>query len=175
MGIAYGIGKWDYSQANIQNEGTFDFNTVMLQAGYDFNKYIAVEGRYWLGIDTGNTDIQGHDFDLNVDAWGIYVKPQYPVTDALRIYGLLGYASISSAEYAYSAMPQSGDMTDYGDFNGFSWGVGASYAVSDNLEIFVDYVNMYDDTTTLRDPLNGSLITLDFTFSTLNVGLTYKF
>ena len=64
----------------------------MLQAGYKFNSYVAVEGRYWLGLSDNawatisNNLIQSEG---EIDAWGVYVKPMYPVTPAFDIYALL--------------------------------------------------------------------------------------
>lgn len=98
-----------------------DFSEFMIQAGYNFNQYIAIEGRYWFGIEdsfvTDTLDTLNVNYDNSVDAWGIYVKPQYPVTEAFNVYALLGYAS---AEY-----DESNVLVDVGTLDGFSWGLGA--------------------------------------------------
>jgi opacity protein-like surface antigen len=56
------------------------------------------------------------------------------------------------------------------DKDGFSWGLGASYAFMDNLSVFADYVSLYDD-----DALNENGYGEDMTIETWNFGLTYKF
>lgn len=72
----------------------------MLQAGYKFNQYVAVEGRYWIGLEEGMEVDLGINGDLTVDTWGLYVKPMYPVTEAFDIYALLGYASSDASAKA---------------------------------------------------------------------------
>jgi opacity protein-like surface antigen len=118
----------------------------MLQAGYKFNPYIAVEGRYWF------------DLDEDVDTWGIYAKPMYPVTDAIDIYALLGYASSD---------------VNYIDADGFSWGLGGAYAFTDNVAVFVDYTSMYDDDDTVA--YVGGSERLDTEITSWNFGVTYTF
>jgi len=169
LGLAYGMGEWNYDRVNGNDDGTFDFDTIILQAGYNFNKYIAVEGRYWFGLDTSDTFANGDSGEVNIDAWGIYVKPQYPVTEAFKIYGLLGYASISSLEWKNNNGGGAGDYTDQYNYDGFSWGLGAGYTFTDNIEVFVDYVSIYDDT------LDMFSTPYDIDFSTWNFGVTYKF
>ena len=79
------------------------YSDIMIQAGYKFNSYVAIEGRYWFGLNESVDvlgGIAGVNVDNSVDAWGIYVKPMYPVTDAFDIYALLGYGA---AEYDLQA------------------------------------------------------------------------
>jgi len=134
----------------------------MIQAGYHFNEYIAVEGRYWFGAGDTTVTINNTPYDVSVDAWGLYVKPQYPVTEAFNVYALLGYGAAE-----FDAPVASGINQD--SMDGFSWGLGASYAFTDNVAVFIDYVNIYDDTT---DYANYSL---DDTVDSWNFGVTYNF
>lgn len=157
-------------------EHELDFDALMLQVGYSFNKYIAVEGRYWSSIgdaeykyhdgsfygndrQTYNSD-EGETDEVEFDAWGIYVKPMYPVTDELNIYGLLGYAD--------TTVEDNGEHSE----SGFSWGLGASYDITDNLSIFADYVLLYDDS---EREVERVVTTEDIHIDTWNFGLTYNF
>ena len=148
----------------------WDYSDIMLQAGYNFNDYIAIEGRYWIGISDTNT-FAGTNVDTSVDAFGIYVKPQYTM-DAFRIYALLGYAT---TDYQFDVTTASGwrngFATDSDD--GFSWGLGASYAFTDNVAVFVDYVSIYSDDKDYID--EGYNVNLDRTVDTWNFGVTYNF
>jgi len=129
-----------------------DFEAVMFQAGYKFNPYVAVEGRYWLGLEESvvvNDEIYE---DYNADSWGIYVKPMYPVYEGLDVYALLGYASTS-----YDKVVE--------DVDGFSWGLGAEYTFSNNIGLFVDYTSLYDDDGRYNDNY----------VDTYNFGVNYKF
>ena len=162
--------------ANYLNADT-DHNAGMLQAGYKVNPYFAVEARYWFASSEDDmwTDTDGETGNSSVDydAWGIYVKPMYPVTDAFDIYALLGYADTS---YDMTLYPPS-STTPYpvaglGD-SGFSWGLGAAYDINENFSVFVDYVSLYDDTVTAT--LDGDSYSTDVQSDSWNFGVTYKF
>ena len=132
-----------FGQASVNDDPTAEEITstmLMLQAGYQYNDYVALEGRASFGFNTdyepGNTGNAGGDFDEDISSWGIYVKPMYPVTEAFDIYALLGYGGVQLGNL------ESGDA--YVD--GFQWGLGAQYEVMENILIFADYVKLYDDT-----------------------------
>ena len=188
LGLAYSVlnaTSTDYWGVNgVDMEENYidtDFSEVMIQAGYKINDFVAIEGRYWFGIeDTIAGDIANIgglvDFDSSVDAWGIYVKPMYPVSEAFNIYALLGYAG---TEYDVSAT----DGRTTADWNsdtldGFSWGLGAEYAFSNNVAIFIDYTNLYDDeidhVVTDRNGVDRAA-TWENEVDTINFGVTYNF
>ena len=174
LGAAYSIFNSDANFIHTSglnfNVDADDYSAIMLQAGYKFNDYVALEGRYWIGLTDGNWSAFGDTFDSEVSAWGIYVKPMYPITDSLDIYGLLGYAEVD-ADHAGTTLPDA-------NFDGFSWGVGAAYSFTENIAIFVDYTAFQDDefqyTHTLQ---NGSSVTGTFEheIDSINFGVTYTF
>lgn len=151
IGGAYGYVDMEISNSVSSQDDSL--NAFMLQAGYKFNPYIALEGRYWF---TSEDSWGNSNEDFSADAWGIYVKPMYPVTNELDIYALLGYGDTD---------PEIGGSGPGYDTDGFQWGLGASYDVTNNVAVFVDYVNLYDDTN------HGEDLTID----TINVGVTYTF
>ena len=171
LGLAYSALNLEADSQNSTdpywNEG-YDktWSEVMVQAGYKFNSYVAVEGRYWFGIEDSTQiphifQVVG-DIDASVDAWGLYVKPMYPVTDAFDIYALLGYASSEI----------SADNLTSDSLDGFSWGLGASYSFMENLSVFVDYVRLYDDSDYYAP---NQFTDIDSTIDTWNFGVAYKF
>lgn len=131
---------------------------ILLMAGYDFNKYMAIEGRY-------TDSMVGEDL-LTRESWGVYVKPKYPATQAFTLYALLGYGGLS-------VDGKGSNIADVDDTS-FQWGVGASYALNAHLSIFFDYVNIAND-------MDADILVLDgLSFSgvdsdALSVGLTYSF
>lgn len=155
------------------------FNTYMLQAGYKFNQYFAVEGRYWDSIGDGdwtdrytlpNSSVVNNSGPCSeFSAWGLYVKPMYPVTEEFDVYALLGYGNVDlSTEFGRAAKFL--DMNE----DGFQWGLGVSYELTDNLAIFADYVNLYNDNSAaITDGIYTE--THDYSIYTANVGVTYKF
>jgi len=161
-GLAYSYFSLDEGQPSGVNVDV-DYDMVNLIAGYNFNKYVAVEGRLGLSMGDADLSISGVDEgDWNSDAstFSIFVKPQYSY-DAFKVYGLLGYGSTridSSAEGAY-------DVTD----TDFQYGLGASYTI-DNFEIFADYTVLYDD-----NGIDGIFPENDYKVDAWTVGLNYKF
>ena len=161
IGIAYGYMMNEQTMNGTDYSFDENYNSVMLQGGYKFNDYVAVEGRYWFGVDSEFT-VGSETFDQSIDSWGIYVKPMYPVTEEFNVYALLGYAS---SQYNNTTSARFHDAT----MDGFSWGLGASYAVSDNVDLFVDYVSLYNDDTEISPAIYNEKI------ETVNFGVTYKF
>ncbi len=132
-----------FGQAAI-NDGTtseeITSSMLMLQAGYQYNDYVALEGRASYGFNSdyepGTTTNVSGDFDEDISSWGIYVKPMYPVTEAFDVYALLGYGAV-----------QLGNLEDGDAYeSGFQWGLGVQYEVTQNILVFADYISLYDDT-----------------------------
>ncbi|GEM_PF-228687 len=193
VGVAYAFANEnrDYTETTegvegnvtIIGTGEVDYNAIMAQAGYKFNKYIAIEGRYWwslgdndwewseteyVGDDLIGTTTSGSDADGDeLRAWGIYIKPMYPVTEQFDIYALLGYGNVKLSD----------DAGEWLDENDFQWGIGASYEFTENLSIFLDYVRLLDEGGSSSVVLGSDILTYtwDDTVYTVNVGLTYKF
>ena len=134
-----GLGIGDASVNDDTTSEEFEATTLMLQAGYIYNDYLALEGRYTFGLDMdydpGTTNSLSSDYDGDFSSWGIYLKPMYPIEN-FSLYALLGYGGVMLDELA------GGDAYE----SAFQWGLGASYAMSDNYSVFVDYVSLYDDT-----------------------------
>ncbi len=152
------------------------FTELMLQGGYKFNEYIAVEGRYWFGLSNtvnyGDSHGALYPTDVSVDAWGIYAKPMYPVTEAFNVYALLGYGSTS-----YTLANKAGNVNlkyNSANMGSFSWGLGGEYSLTENISAFVDYTNIFDSTT---DVVYSDIGTVHYkdTINTVNIGVTYKF
>ena len=175
LGLAYASLNMTNDSDNI-NDPAWDqgydktWSEVMIQAGYKFNAYVAVEGRYWFGL-SDTTKIPNvyqvvGDVDSSVDAWGLYVKPMYPVTEDIDIYALLGYASSD-----FSA-----DEIVVDTFDGFSWGLGAAYSFTENVSVFVDYTRLYDSSDSFTSYVTpGAIFDVDTAIDTWNFGVTYKF
>ncbi len=193
VGVAYSAQRynndydgWEY----VYDDGLYewsgkeevDYNGIMAQAGYKFNKYIALEGRYWWSLGDGDWSDKGSQtFDGEPDytwsesgnygdelrAWGIYVKPMFPVTEQFDIYALLGYGNVRLSD----------DWGKWLDKNDFQWGIGASYDLTENLSLFVDYVRLADTSESISwdEQYGYGEEKWDEEVYTVNVGLTYKF
>ena len=131
---------------------------LTLLAGYDYNEYVAVEGRYTTSFT--------HETKVSMDGWGLYVKPQYPVSESFKIYALLGFGAVT--------LDGVNRYTAHVDDTGFQWGIGASYSLkryTDNdVSLFIDYVSMANEMDGLfYDGADQTDV------AAVNVGLTYRF
>jgi hypothetical protein len=88
------------------------------RVGYDFMDYLGAElrGTYGIAKDKGSKFKQV----------GAYLKPNYNVTDAINLYGLLGASKTN---------------VGVGSDTGFSYGAGLDYGISDKVSVFTDVVN----------------------------------
>jgi OOP family OmpA-OmpF porin len=97
---------------------------LMAKVGYDFNEYVGVEAR---GLVT-NWEYEGS----KIKHVGAFVKPQYPLSEDINLYGLVGYAKTTTSHV------QNIDET------GLAYGAGVEYALSDDMNMFVDYERLID-------------------------------
>ena len=130
---------------------------ISLIAGYDFNEYLAVEGRYMVSV--AEEDI------LDRTSWGIYLKPQYPVTEDMKVYALLGFGGFDVSGTNHTGINIDADDT------GFQWGLGGSYKILDNLSIFVDYLNIADNVEAAAFVSNN----VDIDSDAFTIGILYHF
>ncbi len=92
---------------------------AMLRGGYEYNQYLGIEARY---IRTFLDE--GPYGGTPLAHAGIFLKPQYPVSERVNLYGLLGYG--------YTENLGNGARLDYFDSgSGFSAGLGMEYDLSD--------------------------------------------
>jgi len=82
--------------------------------GYDFNQYFGIEGRYLKAKYSRNFATVTH--------YGIYLKPQYHITNAVNVYGLIGYGK-TTIDCNYKTKPLY-------DGSGLSFGAGIEYDLS---------------------------------------------
>jgi len=130
---------------------------LLFSLGYDWNEYIAIEGRYMVSI------AKEHIVDRK--SWGIYVKPQYSVTEEFKVYGLLGLGGFDA-----TGTNNFGDTIDTDDIS-LQWGLGVSYEVHEDISIFVDYVQIASDVDTT------TFVTQDVDISSdaFTIGVSYHF
>ena len=160
--VGVGMGE-AYVNDDVTNE-EISATTLMLQAGYRYNNYLALEGRYTFGLggsdyDAGNATGITDAYDGDLSTWGVYLKPSYPIAD-ISLYALLGYGGIMLNDL------MGGDAVE----NGFHWGLGATYSFTEEISVFADYVSLYDDTGfDYRAKLD------DVDADTWTVGFSYNF
>ncbi|MGB5505070.1 MAG: porin family protein [Sulfurovum sp.] len=88
----------------------------IIRAGWEYNQYVGIEGRALkatIDSDWGETT-----------HYGIFLKPRYPVSEKVNIYGLLGYGH-TEIDTDCTA------IYDTYKYDGFSYGIGLEYDLSD--------------------------------------------
>jgi opacity protein-like surface antigen len=155
-GLYGGLGYTYMMMDNAGIQGDVTGNGVTLLAGYNFNEYIGVEGRFSQTLGDLSVDNGPDGGDLSNVA--LYIKPQYMVADRLTLYGLLGYGQVT---FDNGRSDQSED--------GFQYGAGISVMATENVGIYVDYTRLYDDDNF------DAVIHKDITVDAFNIGLTYNF
>lgn len=88
----------------------------IIRAGWEYNQYIGIEGRALKATIESDWGETTH--------YGIFLKPQYPVSEKVNIYGLLGYGH---TEIDTDCVP----IRDSFEHDGFSYGIGLEYDLSD--------------------------------------------
>ena len=97
---------------------------VVGKVGYDFNEYVGVEAR---GVRT-NWEYEG----AKIKHAAVLLKPQYPVSEDINLYGLVGYGKTTTTHKKRV------------DETGLAYGAGVEYALGEDMNIFVDYERLID-------------------------------
>ena len=154
VGLAYSHLSHDIDYQNLSTDIELDFNAIMLDVGYKFNPYIAVEARY--NFSLGDTDMDDYMQEAEASVLSLFVKPMYPIAPEMDIYVLLGYS--------LTDVSNTNDITSF-DEGTFSWGAGASYDMTEEFSVFAEYTQFYNDT------IKG----FDHVVDSFNIGVTYRF
>ena len=181
IGAGVSLVNFEYSdlvyppEGGMDVPGTFEYEwkAGMVLAGYKFNDYISVEGRYTKSVGDATytgAAVMGGAFDSDqtsaeFDNIALYLKPTLQF-DQFALYGLLGYGKTTVTW---------GNGTENSD-SSFQYGAGLSFAFTENLSVFADYVVMYDD-----DDFDGLVAAhpnnhlKEFKADAVTVGLVYTF
>ncbi len=170
-----GIG-YSYMQSSVDIHPAF-FGTridtdatghnLNLIAGYDFNRWFALEARFTTTVSDIDFDYDAAPVDKStswggdMSNYGLYFKPKYEVGN-VGLYALLGYGHVRM------------DIDNVGDMssNEWQWGVGVSFDAGESIidgthtKFFLDYMRYFDDEQYSQ---------IDYTIDSINVGLTFSF
>lgn len=133
--------------------GSVDFDTPTLQFafGNQFNDNLGLEFRVGLGADEDSSF--GADLEIS-DYFALYLKPTLPISDTVSLYALLGAAKTSLDSSA-------GDDDD----NDISYGFGFAAEVGSGVDVFAEYIVLYDDSDDGVDvEINGFNLGVAFDF-----------
>ncbi len=138
----------------ILNWGGSDSSTnAMALAGVEVNDYLAVEARLTSAVS--DYEIEDHQAISFANA-AVYLKPQAKFED-FSVYALLGYG-ISSVDF----------MGVNTKSNGFQYGAGGSYDISDQISVFADYTQLMGSTEKISKATSFGNI------DSINAGVIFK-
>ncbi len=170
-GFYLGVGVNRMALNNDYTDEEFSVTGVMLQAGYQYNQYLAIEGRYNFDVsdvhyDHGTVlhpDID--DYPGNFTNLALYVKGMYPIGN-FTPYLLLGYGEVALTNIPLGGPGISADRAE----KGFQWGLGADYQFTEAISVFGDYVRAYDGTG-----FDGRAVDVDVSADIWTLGIKYTF
>ncbi len=136
-------GELGYTMVTVSPTTLPDFKPSALRGivGYQVNSNLSVEGMLGMGMSDGTATITANNAsataNVKVDSmYGVYGKVKAELAPGFEAFGRAGYsksnAVLSVSSFGYSQS----NSTD-----GFSWGVGAAFAVSPSVSVTVDYMS----------------------------------
>ena len=172
--LSGGYAEIGYTQFKLSGEGAADAKPGAIRGivGYDVHPNVAIEGMLAFGVrddsatETINTvlgPVTGTAEIKLKNAYGIYVKPKFDVTDAVQLYGRVGYTHAKFEASASATAPGFGTVSasESDSDGGASFGLGANFRFSPKAYVGVDYMRYFK-----RDGVNVNGLT---------VGLGYRF
>jgi len=140
-----------YNAQEISTHGR-DFNTAGIIAGYQYNKYFALETRFSTGT-SGYSSFYGtpeepwgsYSEDIDTQA-SLLIKASYPIFNSFKLYGLAGYTNTKLEINGLGQYNDSeGNITGNYPYtlteseSGFSYGLGLDYQINEHFYVFIDY------------------------------------
>ena len=154
-GVNYSILDVQLESAGQQSDA--EPGAINVFVGYEFNKYLAVEGLLGRGIYDDRVSNQSFAIELD-SIIGISAVGIMPLSDSFSLYGKLGFAQVEYED----------DTGRTGDGSGAMYGVGAAFDISETTTFNVEYVRYPDGD---YDTSN----TFDIETNAFNLGVSFKF
>jgi opacity protein-like surface antigen len=125
------------SRLTYSEDGLSDLNPTAIgfKLGTQINPNFAVEAR--LGTGLSDASIDGTGFDLKIDNFvGVYGKGMIPLSDAVSLYGLVGY---TYGKLTVEGFGLSGSDSD----SDFSFGFGGDFSLSQTASIGIEWARLF--------------------------------
>lgn len=170
-GFYLGLGINRMALHNDYSDEEFSVTGLMVQAGYQYNQYLAIEGRYSFDVSNVHYD-HGNILHPDIDDYpgsftnlALYAKGMYPIGN-FKPYILLGYGEVALTNIPLGGPGISADRAE----KGFQWGLGAEYKFTEAVSVFGDYVRAYDGTG-----FDGRAMDVDVSADVWTLGVAYTF
>ncbi len=127
---------------------------LLIVAGYNYNKYLALESRARVSA--------AYDNGLDVTAISFFVKPKYEINNKIETYALIGYGQTKAKEINSNATK--------GKINSAQIGIGADYKLGNNFKLFTDFLYHGKDKDAKYNNIKSIMKS-----SSITGGITYDF
>ena len=158
VGPQYGIGAPDtgaYVNVGVDTLG-FDAYGVSGKVGYNFNRWLGVEGQVGTGVIDGEDDLNGVEVDEGYDLFGgAFAVGRVPVTPEIDLFGRVGY-------YGGQITAEAEGVDAELDVDGLAFGGGVQFNFGPGMlsGIRAEYTNL--DVGNVEDlEVNGTDIAID--------------
>jgi len=146
-------GSWvDFS--NSTESASNKMLDLLIVAGYNYNKYLALESRARVSA--------AYDNGLDVKAVSFFVKPKYDINKKIATYALIGYGQTKAKEI--------NSNTTKGKINSAQIGIGADYKLGNNFKFFTDFIYHGKDKDAKYNNIKSIMKS-----SSISGGITYDF
>jgi len=146
-------GSWiDFS--NHIESSTNKMLDLLVIAGYNYNKYLALESRARVSA--------AYDNGLDVKAVSFFLKPKYDINKKIETYALIGYGQTKANSINSKAVK--------GKINSAQIGIGADYNLGNNFKFFTDFLYHGKDKDAKYNNIKSIMKS-----SSISGGITYDF
>ncbi|MCJ8297113.1 MAG: porin family protein [Colwellia sp.] len=164
-----------YSVQEVASLPDRELNTAGIVAGYQFNKFFALETRMNIGTSGyshSRSSDQEYKEDIDIQA-SLFIKGSYPISNTFSIFALAG---VSKSKYEITTTRHHTDIDgNYTQIyphiikhseSGFNYGVGLNYQISEAFSLYIDYQVLPDLVISSRDLSS---------WNSTNIGGSYTF
>jgi len=138
MYLSLGYNSGQYNLGGLT--GLSNANHLVITLGKNMSENYALEGVYASGMSDSSTTSPGTTVNIKLtSAYGLYVKPKAMITDAIEIFGRVGYLNLKSS-FTVPAFPS---FNTNNDGTSPSWGLGTSMKFTDKIYGTLDWMQMY--------------------------------
>jgi len=119
-GLALSAGLVNYITNHDNDNTSLDLSLI---TGYNFNNYLATEGRATISI--------ANDNKIDYKKLSLFLKPKYEVYDGLNVYSLIGIGKVDAKSVGSNETKSSKTSMQLG--------AGIDYKLENNFKLFADY------------------------------------
>lgn len=160
LGIGPSMYSINYSDPGVNiNQSNPGF---MLKYGSDFNEYMGFEFRLGMSLK-GETTVGASKVEFDTFFYSILLKPQYPLTQELKVYALAGMTSFT-LNRKQTTTAGTVLLNDKASKLSASYGAGTEFKFKENMSISADWIQ-YWSSINIGPQINTSAWATNLTYN----------